>query len=65
MYVWTSLEILVMVVQNIILKVVGFILIVEMVKLMKERIVIIVHRMHECAVEMELEIMERLVRRVK
>jgi hypothetical protein len=31
MYVWISLEILVMVVQNIIIRVVGFILVVEMV----------------------------------
>ncbi len=53
MLVLIFLEILIMVVRNSITKVVGFILVVEMEKLMREKLVKLVHRMYEYVVEME------------
>jgi hypothetical protein len=48
-----SLEILLMDALSIIVEIVGYILVVEMEKLMNEKIVIAVRRMYECVVEIE------------
>jgi hypothetical protein len=65
MIVWMFLEILIIDVQNIMLKIAEFILVVEMEKLMTEKLVEIVHRTYECAVEMVFWMSERVVKRVQ
>ena len=64
MFVSIFHEIQVMVALNIIVKVVGYFLRVEMEKWMNEKVVKIVHRMHEFVVEMVYWIIGRHVERV-
>ena len=65
MLVSIFLEILIMVVRNSIVKIVGFILVVEMENWMNEKIVIVVLKMLDYVVEMEFWIMVKAVKLVQ